>query len=116
MATINALTAWLQIPAAELPANFYRLLGVAPVTFDSAEIERGFQQQRKRLESQAGEANAVLATRVLAKLETARTCLLDSQRRAAYDVQLRALIGCSAEELAGMVKPGVIVEFTDHPM
>lgn len=102
MATINALTAWLQIPPAELPANFYRLLGVAPFTFDSAEIDAGFEQQRQRLKSHLAGPNAVLAARVLAKLETARACLLDAQRRAAYDVQLRALIGCSAEELAGM--------------
>lgn len=89
---------WLGIPPSERPANHYRLLGVhrfeenADVISNAADARMAFVRT-----FQAG-PKGVHSQRILNELAAARITLLNEQRKAAYDQQLRA---ADAAEAAG---------------
>lgn len=89
----NPYREWLGIPENQLPANYYRLLGLETFESDVSAISnaadrvmlyvRTFQSGRRSAESQ----------KLLNELSAARVCLLNAQSKAQYDAQLRAEMG-----------------------
>lgn len=80
---------WLGISPEEQPPNHYRLLGV-PLFEDQPEaIEHAADRQMAHLHTlQTGE-HAALSQRLLNEVAGARICLLNAEKKAAYDAQLR---------------------------
>lgn len=102
MTQTNLLTTWLGIPAAEQPADFYRLLGVQRFESDPEEIKRASLVRRQQLEQHVSGKGRDAARRLWSKLKSAKQCLLDPARKAAYDEQLRKTLQLSVEELSAL--------------
>lgn len=81
---------WLAIPKSEQPPNHYRLLGLQLYESDPDVILNSSQRQKARIKAQAGGRHEVICQRLLSELSLARICLLDYERKAAYDARLRA--------------------------
>lgn len=81
---------WLAIPKSEQPANHYRLLGLPLFESDPDVILNSSERQMAHIKAQAGGRYLVICQKLLSELSLARICLLDSEKKKAYDVQLRA--------------------------
>ena len=80
---------WLGIPPAEQPPNYYRLLGVNRFEADVAVISNAADQRMAFLKSvQTGE-HGPLSQDLLNQVAQAKLCLLDVNKKLAYDATLR---------------------------
>ena len=80
---------WLGIPLQAQPPNHYRLLGIEAFEDRPAVIEQAYDRRVGNLHAfQAGE-HAPIALRLLNEVSVAKICLLNANRKAAYDVGLR---------------------------
>jgi hypothetical protein len=80
---------WLGISRNEQPPNHYRLLGISLFESDLQVIDGAADRQMRHLRTfQTGKYGS-LSQRLLNEVSAARVCLLDPQRKAAYDQQLR---------------------------
>ena len=92
MAKFDPYRKWLGIPSEEQPPNHYRLLGVGLFESDPDVISNAADRQMVHVRSFHTGQHARLSQQVLNELSAARVCLLDAEKRAAYDQQLRATI------------------------
>jgi hypothetical protein len=92
---------WLGIPPADQPPNHYRLLGISLFESDPDAIGNAADQRMAHVKSfQIGEREA-LSQKLLNELAVARVCLLDPEKKAAYDAQLREAAGEAGEQPGG---------------
>jgi hypothetical protein len=88
--TFDPYQKWLGISAKDQPPNHYRLLGIDLFETDLDAIANVADQRRLYVCGfQTGE-NSALAQRILDEIVVARECLLNPQKKAEYDRQLRA--------------------------
>lgn len=81
---------WLGIPPEDQPADHYRLLGVRKFEPNLDVISNAGDQRMAFLRTfQVGKRSA-LSQRLLNEMAAAKVCLLDSDRRKAYDAKLKA--------------------------
>ncbi|MDG2223433.1 MAG: SUMF1/EgtB/PvdO family nonheme iron enzyme [Rubripirellula sp.] len=80
---------WLGIPAAEQPANHYRLLGLTVFESDSDVIDAAAMRQMTHVRSYALGPHGELSQALLSEIADAKLTLLDSQRKRQYDENLR---------------------------
>jgi formylglycine-generating enzyme required for sulfatase activity len=81
---------WLGIPPEEQPPNHYRLLGIKLFESDPDVIEYAADRQMAHLRTfQAGRHSAASQT-LLNQVASAKVCLLNAEKKAAYDAALRA--------------------------
>ena len=82
---------WLGIPPEEQPPNHYRLLGVTLFESNREVMEAAANRQMAYMqEVSSGEEHIDEAQKILGELSKARVCLLNSEKKAAYDAELRA--------------------------
>ncbi len=86
----NPYHVWLGIPPDELPANYYRLLGLRLFEDNGDVIDNAADRQSAHLRTFQSGKNSTLTQKLLNEVAAARVCLLDSKKRAEYDKQLRA--------------------------
>jgi len=85
----DAYYEWLGIRPKDQPPNHYRLLGLEPLEPNADVIDRMADARMAYLRTfQAGE-HAAHSQRLLNEVAAARICLLDNERKRAYDDQLR---------------------------
>lgn len=94
MAQVDATTfdpyyKWLSIPPHEQPPNHYRLLGVALFEEDPEVIAAAADRQMGHIKSYTNGRYASHSQRLLTELAKARICLLNAERKASYDAQLK---------------------------
>jgi hypothetical protein len=87
---------WLGITPDEQPADYYRLLGVNRFEPDGDAIASAADQRLIHLRGLRTGEHAPVAERILSELTAARACLLDPQKKAAYDAQLRQWLSTKA--------------------
>ncbi len=93
---------WLGIRDPERPPNHYRLLGVAYYESDAEVLINAADRQMSHVRTfQAGKHSAE-SQKLLNELAAAKVCLLNPDKKAAYDAQLRAK---QAAELAAHTPP-----------
>ncbi len=80
---------WLGIPPEDQPPNHYRLLGIAPFEDQATAIEHAADRQMAHLRTLQTGKHPALSQRLLNEVATARVCLLNTEKKAAYDRQLR---------------------------
>jgi hypothetical protein len=80
---------WLGIPKEDQPANHYRLMGLRDFESDPDVIDVAANKQMVFLHSCATGDRAELAEQLQNEITTARLCLLNAEKRAAYDESLR---------------------------
>jgi len=81
---------WLGIPPAEQPPNYYRLLGLALFESDPDVIDHATEQRIVHLRTFQIGKHSDESQQLLREVFTARVCLLNREKKAAYDAQLRA--------------------------
>jgi hypothetical protein len=87
---------WLGIPEREQPPNHYRLLTLDWFEADPEVIEAAADRQMAHVRTYQGGRHADDSQRLLNELAAARVCLLNPEKKAAYDAQLRAKLAASA--------------------
>ena len=81
---------WLGIKSPERPPNYYRMLGLELFEDDLETIENAADRQMAHVRTFQTGRHSVLSQRILNELAAARLCLLNADRKAAYDLRLRA--------------------------
>jgi hypothetical protein len=80
---------WLGIPPSEQPPDHYRLLGIKRFEDDPPAIARAADERMALVKTFQTGRHSELSQQVLNELAAARVCLLDAERKAAYDAALR---------------------------
>ena len=85
----NPYHKWLGIPLKDQPADYYRLLGVTQFENDPDVITGASDQRMHFLRTlQTGERGK-LVDKLLNEIANAKVCLLNKEKKAAYDQKLR---------------------------
>jgi hypothetical protein len=82
---------WLGIPPEEQPPHHYRLLGIRLFENDADVIDTAADRQMSHLRSYQSGPHSPLSQKLLNEVAAVRLCLLNAQRKAAYDQQLRSI-------------------------
>ena len=80
---------WLGIPPEDQPPDHYRLLAIKPFEEDPDVIASAADRQMKHLRDFQTGPHAPLSQKLLNEVATARICLLNAEKKSAYDEQLR---------------------------
>ena len=83
---------WLGIPASEQPPHHYRLLAIAPFENNPTVIENAADQRMAHLRTFQAGKHSQESQRLLNEVAAARICLLNAEKKAAYDRQLRKVL------------------------
>ena len=89
LAAFDPYHRWLGIPSEEQPPNHYRLLGLVQYEGDLEVIENAANQRMAYLRSFQTGRRASDSQRLLNEVAAARVCLLNAEKKAAYDAGLR---------------------------
>jgi hypothetical protein len=89
---------WLGIPPRDQPANHYRLLGINVFEPDLDVIRDAAEQRMAHVRTYQLGAYSELSQKILNELAAAKACLLDPQRKAAYDGQLSQAVPAGKTE------------------
>lgn len=81
---------WLGIRDPERPPNHYRLLGVAPFESDPEVLVNAADRQMSHVRTFQAGSHLSQSQKLLNELAAAKICLLNVEKKAAYDAQLRA--------------------------
>ncbi len=81
---------WLGIPPHEQPPTLYRLLGISLFESDADVISYAADQRMTLLRSIATGPHSALSQRLLNEISAAKVTLLKSEKKQAYDAELRA--------------------------
>lgn len=87
---------WLGIPAEEQPPNHYRLLAIKLFEEDLEVIEHAGDRQMAHLRTFQAGRHGPMSQKLLNEVAAAKICLLNTQKKAAYDAQLRRLLDAHA--------------------
>ena len=101
---------WLGIPPAESAGggpNYYRLLGLSLLEENADAISNAADRVMSHLRTFQTGKNAVLSQKLLGEVAQAHICLLDPQKKAAYDSTLLGI--CSAGRGQPGYGPGAIL-------
>ena len=90
---------WLGIPPAEQPPNHYRLLGVTLFESDPDVIAHAAEQRIVHVRAFQIGKHSDESQQILREISTARVCLLNADKKAEYDAQLRSAAAKSATAL-----------------
>jgi hypothetical protein len=88
---------WLGIPPKDQPANHYRLLGIANFEDDPDVIENAASRQMAHVRTFQSGRHSAISQRILNELTTAKLCLLQTERKVAYDAHLRAQLAAAGK-------------------
>lgn len=81
---------WLGIPPEDQPPNYYRLLGLKLFESDADVIDSAVNRQMAHLRTFQVGPHAALSQNLLNEVATARVCLLNPTKKAAYDDSMRS--------------------------
>ncbi len=100
---------WLGIPPDEQPPHHYRLLGIAAFEDDPDVIDNAADRQMAHVRTYQTGKNARHSQNILNELAAAKLCLLDAERKAVYDRQLREQLERMQDEQATAEPPAEFV-------
>ena len=86
---------WLAIPPEEQPPNYYRLLSMKVFESDTNVIASAADKQMAHVRSFQTGQHSALSQQILNEISTARICLLNAAKKAAYDAVLRGQLAAS---------------------
>ena len=87
--SFDAYYKWLGIPPEEQPPHHYRLLGIRELEDDLDVISHAADQRMAHLRSLQSGQHAQHSQRLLNEIASAMVCLLDADKKSAYDRQLQ---------------------------
>jgi hypothetical protein len=83
---------WLGIPPRQQPPHHYRLLAINLFESDPDVIESAADRQMAHVRTYQAGVHSAESQRILNELAAARVCLLNPEKKAAYDAELRARV------------------------
>ena len=83
---------WLGIPLAQQPPNHYRLLGIEKFESDTELIKKAAEAKIKQLRTFQLGKKFSFSQKLLGEIATARVCLLNAKKKAAYDAELTEIM------------------------
>ena len=102
---------WLGIPPDEQPPHHYRLLGLVPFESDSEVIATAADGRMALLKQFQNGPYSAYSQQLLNEVAAARLCLLNPEKRSAYDAELRrTLSNASLKKPAAPAKAPVLPE------
>ena len=110
--TFNGYHVWLGIPLHEQPPNHYRLLGIALFETDLDVIDHAADRQMAHVRTFQSGRNGTLSQQILNELSSARLCLLNPEKKTAYDEPLRAKLSCVASIAIPSSRPSSVAPLT----
>lgn len=87
---------WLGIPPEEQPPHHYRLLGIGLFESDPDVIQEAADRQMAHVQTHKLGRYGPVSQKLLNELATAKVCLLNPQRKAAYDAALQVRLAPAA--------------------
>ena len=100
---------WLGIPPQEQPPNHYRLLALGLFEADPEVIDAAANRQMAYLQQRATGEHAASSQKLLNEVSAARLCLLNREKKAAYDAELKEKQSTASKETTssppGSVQP-----------
>jgi hypothetical protein len=93
----DAYHKWLGIPPKDQPPNHDRLLAIDLFESDPDVIRDAAEQRMAHVRNYQLGQHMALSQQILNELATARVCLLNPEKKAAYDQQLQAKLAPAAE-------------------
>ena len=90
---------WLGIPPKDQPPHHYRLLGIEVFEDNADVIDTAANRHTSYLHDVATGPHRTESQRLLNEIAAARRCLLDRERKAAYDEKLKAELAESEPEI-----------------
>ena len=105
---------WLGIPASEQPPHHYRLLGIPAFEEIPKVIENAADQRMMLLRTFQAGKRAAESQRLLNELSAARVCLLNPQKKAAYDEWLRGTLQAQQPKMADQTGAPAAFEFLEQ--
>ena len=106
----NPYHKWLGIPLSEQPADYYRLLGIARFEGDLDVITGASDQRMQFLRTMQTGKRGKLVDKLLNEIANAKVCLLNKEKKAAYDQKLR-----KPEATEAASKPELLFEADAEP-
>jgi hypothetical protein len=91
---------WLGIPPEEQPPHHYRLLGIGLYEGDPDVIEAAADRQMSHVQTYKTGKHSSLSQKLLNELAAAKLCLLNRERKKAYDAALKERLNGAAAEAA----------------
>ena len=88
---------WLGIPPKDQPPHHYRLLAIDLFESDADVIDAAANRQMAYIQQRAMGEHQGDSQRLLNELSAARLCLLNPQKKRAYDAKLREQLGDQPE-------------------
>ncbi len=101
----DAYYRWLGIPPEDQPPNLYRLLGIPLFEANPDVIEAAADRQMGHLRTYQTGPHSALSQKLLNEVAAARVCLLDPQRKAAYDAELKSQLSAGTRRLPPPLPP-----------
>jgi hypothetical protein len=89
-ATFDPYLQWLAIRDPKRPPNHYRMLGIDPFESDPEVIQNAADRQMTHVRRFQSGQHWAESQRLLNELAAAKICLLNPEKKAAYDATLRA--------------------------
>src|SRR5271155_4280148 len=96
---------WLGIPEQFRPPTHYHLLAISPDEHDREVIEAAVIRQSAYVRNFQKGQNADFATQILNEIAAAKACLLDPDKRSAYDASLRRAAAKTEAPVAPSIGP-----------
>ena len=103
--TFDPYRKWLGIPPEDQPPHHYRLLGIEAFEADADVIANAVDGRMSQVKNYQTGKYSAQSQKILNEIAAARVCLLNSQKKAAYDKALRQRLG-ESEANAGAPKDG----------
>jgi len=96
---------WLGIPPKDQPPHHYRLLGIELFETDRDVIDAAANRLMGYLKELAAGDDAAYSQKLLNEISRARLCLLNAEKKAAYDRELKAKLQAEEESTATQPPP-----------
>jgi len=105
MSKIDPYYFYLGIPPKYQPPDHYRLLGIEPLETDVGIIEMAADRQMNHLSHHESGDHVDEVAKLLSEVSKARLCLLNPERKAAYDAMLRSRNQANSIASEGVAAP-----------
>jgi hypothetical protein len=106
---------WLGIPPKDQPPNHYRLLGIAHFEDDPDVIENAASRQMAHVRTFQGGKHSADSQRILNELTAAKLCLLQPDKKSAYDAVLRDQLESTGQLSSTGVLDAPVEEAEEYP-
>ncbi len=106
---------WLGIAPKDQPPHHYRLLGIDPFEDDREVIDSAANRVMTYLKELATGDDAADSQRIMNEVMQARLCLLNPQRKAAYDDELRERLSTNQPPPPRVTPPSTKPQTTNEP-